>query len=147
MFFTAVAGYGQTTRTNLAPTAQKLILALKENHQELKFIGLHVSPPTGDSTNVIIASTIPEKIGNKSSPGDMEVVNRGVLRLKTQTPAKTYEVCLPISTASKEPLGMVVIQISFDNARSIVDALQKGLLIRDDLQNHIADKATLFSQN
>ncbi len=42
---------------------------------------------------------------------------------------------------------MVVIQISFDNARSIVDALQKGLLIRDDLQNHIADKATLFSQN
>jgi len=67
------------------------------------------------------------------------------LRLKTQPLTKTYEVCLPIATAVNIPLGMVVIQISFDDATSIVDALQKGLNIRDDLQKKITGKDLLFA--
>lgn len=143
----SVSVNAQNINRNPALKAQELITALKADHRELKFIGLHVSPLSGDTTNIIIASTIPTKIGNKSSPGDMEVVNKGVLRLKTQMTAETYEVCLPIATSAKMPLGMVVIQIAFADATSIVDALQKGLNIRDDLQKKIKDKAILFTAN
>ena len=145
LFVSCVSVNAQNINRNPAPKAQELITALKAEHRELKFIGLHVSPISGDTTNIIIASTITAKVGNKSSPGDMEVVNKGVMRLKTQIPAETYEVCLPIATSAKMPLGMVVIQISFADAKSIVDALQKGLNIRDDLQKKIKDKAILFT--
>lgn len=145
LLVTHLAVNAQAINRSPAPKAQELVTKLKAEHKELRFIGLHVSPPAGDTTNIIIASTIPGKIGNKSSPGDMEVVNRGILRLKTQPLTKTYEVCLPIATAVNIPLGMVVIQISFDDATSIVDALQKGLNIRDDLQKKITGKDLLFA--
>ncbi len=129
-------------RKLFSPICTKLVVNLKKTHSDLLFIGLHVSPPTGDTTNVIIASTIVEKVGKQSSPGDMEVINKGVLRLKTKIKDSFYEVCL--STATHEPLGMVVIQIDFKHARSIVDALQKGLKIRDDLEKEISSKVVLF---
>lgn len=134
----------QNQENALAPYAQKLVANLHKTHKDLLFIGLHVNPPTGDTTNVIIASTVVQKVGKQSSPGDMEVINKGVLRLKTKTKDSFYEVCLPIATATHQPLGMVVIQIDFKHAKSIVEALQKGLKIRDDFEKEISSKEALF---
>src|SRR5438876_518028 len=56
--------------------AQRLVDELAKKHPELVRIGLHVTP-AGSSENIIVASNVAAKLGQKSDPEDLRAMETG----------------------------------------------------------------------
>jgi hypothetical protein len=128
-----------------APTAQRLVVAEKNQHPEILKLGLHATPP-GATDNAIIASDTPSKIGKKSSASDMQNLAGGkALALKIEK-EKIYDLLLPITDAHGGDLrsGFVVMEAPFSKADNEQQALKIGIAIRDELQSEIASQAALY---
>jgi hypothetical protein len=130
-----------------APMAQRLIVAEKTKHREIKKLGLHAVPP-GATDNAIIASDTPSKVGKKSSPADMEHLAAAkplVLRIDKE---KIFDLMLPITDATGGDLngGFVVMEVPFENAADEQQALKIGIAIRDEIQSEITSKAALYQR-
>ena len=130
-----------------APAAQRLVVAEKNKHTEIKKLGLHATPPDAKD-NVIIASDAPGKIGKKSSPADMEHLAAGkplALRIDKE---QIFDLMLPITDAKGGDLngGFVVMEVPFDKASDEQQALKIGIAIRDELQSEIASKSALYQR-
>jgi hypothetical protein len=66
-------GVNQLCAQDHAPLAQKLVDELLAKHQpELLYVGLHLVPPSGTDM-AIVAATLRDKIGGKSSCADLHV--------------------------------------------------------------------------
>lgn len=126
-----------------APFAQDLLIAEKKAHPELQKLGLHAIPP-GQQDYAIIANPIPSKIGKKSSADDLTVVTSGKPFLKADEKGKFYDLRLPISDASGNPIGFTVMEIPFNAATDLNDATAKATVIRDEMQKKIPGHDQLF---
>jgi DNA-binding beta-propeller fold protein YncE len=128
-----------------AAYAQALVVGTKNMHPELQKLGLHAVAP-GQSDYVIIANAITSKIGKKSSPADLAVLSTGRATVKRDEKGKFFDLCLPISDASKRPIGITVMEIPFAFAKDENDALKKGEDVRDRMQGKIASHSQLFQE-
>lgn len=128
-----------------APYAQSLVVSTKNAHPELQKLGLHAIAP-GQSDYAIIANAITSKIGKKSSAGDLTVVTTGKPTVKRDEKGKFFDLCLPISDASKRPIGITVMEIPYAFAKDENDALQKAGVVRDQMQGKIGNRSQLFEE-
>jgi DNA-binding beta-propeller fold protein YncE len=128
-----------------APYAQALVVATKNAHPELQKLGLHAIA-AGQSDYVIITNAITSKIGKKSSPADLAVLTTGRPTVKRDEKGKFFDLCLPISDASKRSLGITVMEIPFAFAKDENDALKKAEGVRDAMQGKIVSQSQLFQE-
>lgn len=126
-----------------APYAQSLVVAAKNAHPELQKLGLHAIPP-GQDHYAIIANAIPSKIGKESSGADLTVISSRKPFAKAHEKGKFYDLRLPISDASGNFIGIVVMEIPFGAATDLNDALAKATAVRDELQKKIPSYDRLF---
>jgi DNA-binding beta-propeller fold protein YncE len=126
-----------------APYAETLIVNTKTAHKELQKLGLHAIPP-GEREYAIIANNFPEKVGKKSSTGDLAVVQTGKPSVKKDEKGKFYDLKLPIADAAGKPIGLTVMEIPYKVANDSEDALAKAAAIRDEIQAQIPSHARLF---
>jgi len=125
--------------------AQYLVTATMSAHAELQKMGLHAIAPSGQE-DVIIACSVPSKIGKKSSTGDLEVEQSAKPTVKTVAEGSFYDLALPLADLSQHAIGMIVMEMRFSGAGSAEDALQKGGAIRDEVQHQIPSLQTLFGE-
>lgn len=138
------AAYAQSNSIPVkAPYAETLVVNTKAAHKELQKLGLHAIPP-GQHDYAIIANIYPEKIGKKSSAGDLVVVQSGKPSIKKDEKGKFFDCKLPIADASGKAIGMTVMEIPFKSAKDADEALAKSTVVRDELQAKIPSYARLF---
>lgn len=132
------------SRSAFAPPktlAQKLVEALAKKHPELVRIGLHVTPP-GSAENIIVASNIAAKIGQKSDPEDLQAMKTGrPVVLKEGT---NFDVTLPLHDASGKVIGAIGLTLKPSDGEKEAGAKRRALGIAGELEKQIASKDSLF---
>ena len=128
-----------------APYAETLLVNTKAAHKELEKLGLHAIPPNQEDY-VIIANIFPEKVGKKSSKGDLAVIQSGKAVVKKNDKDEFFDLKLPIADADGKPVGLNVMEIPFKFARDSDDALVQATKIRDEIQAEIPSHAALFKE-
>lgn len=113
------------------------------SHPELQKMGIHVIPP-GSTDELIVACSVPSKIGKKSSANDLATEKAGKPSVKTVTDASFYDLALPLADKSKHPIGMIVMEMRFAGASSADDAVQKAQAITDQVEEQIPSLNALF---
>jgi len=128
-----------------APMAQRLVLAVKAKHPEIKKLGLHATPPNA-ADNAIIGSDIASKIGKKSSEPDMEKVVAAKPSAERIDKEGIYDLFLPVRDAQGRDIGQgfVVMEVPFANASNAEEALHIGEAIRNEVQQQIPSRAALY---
>jgi acid phosphatase (class A) len=128
-----------------APMAQRLTLAIKGEHPEIKKLGLHATPPSS-TENAIIASETPSKIGKKSSDPDMKKVAAAKPTVERLEKDGVYDLFLPLTDAQGRDIGQgfVVMEVPFGNASNADQALMIGKKIRDEVQRKIPSRDALY---
>jgi hypothetical protein len=127
-----------------APNAQALVKALGTRHTDIALLGLHATIP-GSQDNVIIACTDAPRIGKPSSPGDMALIGKTKIVVARLDAKNVYEVALPVSDAQGRSVGMMVDQMPIAQISGEVDALNRALALRAELQKGIQSEAWLFA--
>ena len=128
-----------------APLAQNLVATIKNAHPELQKLGLHSIPP-GFNDYAIIASNFSSKVGKKSSDADLAVVQSGKATVQSNERGKFFDLCLPISSANGQRIGITVMEIPYAFAKNADEALAKATMVRDELREKIAGHA-LFEES
>ena len=130
-----------------APMAQRLTVATKAAHPEIKKLGLHATPD-GGTDNAIIGSDIASKIGKKSSAPDMQHLASGQPFVTRIDKEGIYDLLLPITDRDGNSIGdgFVVMEVPLDKAANEAEAVRIGQVIRDEMQRQIASKAALYGQ-
>jgi hypothetical protein len=126
-----------------APYAETLVVNTKARHKELQKLGLHAVPP-GQHEYAIIANIYPEKIGKKSSAGDLAVVTSDKPLCKQDDMEQFYDLKLPASDATGKPFGLNVMEINFKFAKNCEDALAQAVKVREEIQSQIPSVDALF---
>lgn len=132
--------------------AQRLVDELLAKHQPaLLYVGLHaVAPGAADMT--IVAATAREKIGKKSSPTDIHIMERDfpVMELKGGTRATVLNGVVIETTFLTElhdrmgkPVGMLVLGLKFTTGQE-TEAARLSRSIQHEFESRIPDKAALF---
>jgi hypothetical protein len=128
-----------------APFAERIVVAEKARHDEIKKLGLHAVPPEA-ADNVIIANADPQKIGKKSSAADMEklaAAKPAVVRIDKDS---VFDLLLPITDVGGGDLngGFLVMEVPYSRAANEEEALKIGIAIRDELQKQIPSREALY---
>ena len=128
-----------------APYAQYLVMSAMSAHPELQKMGIHVTPPNGRD-DVIVACSVPSKIGKKSSPADLEVERTGKPVVKTVTDQSFYDLALPLADSQKRSIGMIVMEMRFSGAASAEQSIEKAQTIVKDIESKIPELKALFGR-
>ncbi len=121
--------------------AQKLVDDLAAKHSEITRIGLHLTPPQG-ADNIIVASNLPAKIGQKSDPEDLRAMRSG--RPVVLKEAGSFDVTLPLHDASGKTIG--ALGLTFKPARGEQEsaAIKRAKDAARELEKQIPSAAKLF---
>lgn len=120
--------------------AQRLVDELANAHLELVRIGVHVTPlDTRD--NIIIASNVPAKIGNKSDPEDLAVMKTG--RPVVLKEGENYDVTLPLHDAAGTLIGALGLTLK-PNGSSQATIVQSAQTITKDFERRIPSRTALL---
>ncbi len=121
--------------------AQKLADDLARNHPDLVRVGLHVTPP-GGSENIIVASNVAAKVGQKSDLEDLKALRTGQpVVLKEEG---NFDVTLPLHDASGKIIGTVGLTLKPQGAEQESSAVERARKMARELEKQIASKAKLF---
>ncbi len=135
-------GIGQTVKAHFA---QYLVTSAMSAHPELQKMGLHVVRP-GERDDIIVACSVPTKIGKKSSPPDLKVEEFGKPAVKTVAEGSFYDLAFPMEDASKHVIGLIVMEMRFSGASGEDDALLKGEAIRNEIARQLPSRGALFAE-
>jgi hypothetical protein len=122
--------------------AQKLVDELVTSHPELIRVGLHVTPPK-NSENLIIASNVPEKIGQKSDPEDLHAVQSGKPVVLKE--GDNFDVTLPLRNVAGEIIGAIGLTFKPRPGEQEKDAIRRARDAARELEKQILSKAKLFA--
>ncbi len=104
-------------------------------------IGLHLTPPKA-SANIIVASNVAAKIGQKSDPEDLKAMRTGrpvVLREEGN-----FDVTLPLHTASGKIIGALGLTFKPRGEEQESSAVGRATKMARELEKHITSEAKLF---
>ena len=125
-----------------ATLAQRLADGLAKDHPDLVRVGLHVTPP-GASENIIIASNVAEKIGQKSDPEDLKAMTTG--RAVVLREGQNFDVTLPLHDASGKLIGAVGLTLRPAADEKKGAATRRAEALARDLERQIPSLESLFS--
>ncbi len=143
LFLTVLLPLSLPAQVVQAHFAQYLLTSTMSAHPELQKMGLH-AVPAGEQDEVIIACSVPSKIGKKSSAGDLETEHAGKPSVKTVSEKSFYDLALPLNDANKHPIGMIVMEMRFSGAADADDALKKAQAITNEVERQIDGRDALF---
>jgi len=121
--------------------AQKQVDELAARHPELVRIGLHLKPP-GSSENIIVASNIPAKIGQKSDPEDMKAMQTGNPVVLKE--GSNIDVTLPLHNAAGKIIGAIGLTLRPKAGEDGSGALNQAQNIARELERQIPSAPKLF---
>ncbi len=108
-------------------------------------MGIHIIPPDGRD-ELIIACSVPSKIGKKSSQGDLEIERAGKPAVKTVTERSFYDLALPLTDAKGQAIGMIVMEMKFSGAATPDDSVTKAQTITKEIEKQIPSRDALFNK-
>jgi hypothetical protein len=123
--------------------AQKLVDELAAKHPELVRIGLHLTPPTG-SENIIIASNVPARVGQKSDPEDLRAMQTGMPVVLKE--ASNIDVTLPFHDTSQRVIGAIGLTLKPEGNEQESGAVKRAQKIAGELEKQVPFKAKLFEK-
>ena len=132
--------FGQVVQAHYA---QYLVTSTMSAHPELQKMGIHVVPPNGQD-ELIVACSVPSKIGKKSSANDLEIEHTAKPSVKTISDKSFYDLALPLLDARRRSIGMVVMEMRFSGASSPEEAVAKAEAITNVLEQQIPTRDALF---
>jgi hypothetical protein len=121
--------------------AQRLVDELAKKHPELVRIGLHVTPPSS-SENIIIASNVAAKVGQKSDPEDLRAMKTG--RPVVLREGENFDVTLPLHDATGEIIGAIGLTLKPAGGEQEGDATRRARAIARELEKRTPSKDSLF---
>lgn len=139
----SVVPVGAAAQMVQARYAQYLVTSAMSANPSLQKMGLHAIPP-GQPDEMIVACSVPSKIGKKSSAADLDEERSGKPFVKPVPERAFYDLALPLSDARNRPVGAVVMEMRYSGASSADDAVHKAESIRDALQRQIPNLEALF---
>jgi hypothetical protein len=123
--------------------AQKLVDEITAKHPELNIIGLHSTPPNG-TQSVIVACSNKNKVGKKSDPDDLEVMQSGKPSVEEKKDRQIYDLGFPLLDQKGATIGVLVMEIKFSFEKTSEGALSRGKQIQSEIQRQLPSKAKLF---
>lgn len=133
--------------------AQKLVDELLARHQPvLLYVGLHLVPPSG-SDMAIVAATLRNKIGHKSSCADLHVLSTDVPVLEMKGGGGTMikatvvgsTVLAPLHDRKGNTIGMINMGLKFTTGEES-EAAKMARSIEQELDGEIPSKLALFER-
>jgi hypothetical protein len=121
--------------------AQRLVNQLAKKHPELVRIGLHVTPP-GSSENIIIASNVAAKLGQKSDPEDLQAMKTG--RPVVLREGGNFDVTLPLHDAMGRIIGAIGLTLKPAAGEQEGDATRRAGAIASELEKQTPSRDSLF---
>jgi len=121
--------------------AQRLVDELAKKYPELVRIGLHVTP-AGSSENIIVASNVAAKLGQKSDPEDLRAMETG--RPVVLKEGENFDVTLPLHDATGKVIGAIGLTLRPDVGEQEGDATRRARAIASELENQVPSKDSLF---
>jgi iron complex outermembrane receptor protein len=123
--------------------AQKLADEFTAKYLRLISIGIHAQPPTGSGYQ-IVAHTLRKKVGDKSTPEDLEVMRTGKPDGPNLVEGGIYDVAIQLFDSSHNVIGVIAVHIKPGPGDPKAETLALAYKIRDDLATHIPSSAKLF---
>lgn len=123
--------------------AQQLVEQLAARHPELVRIGMHVTPP-GKADNMIIASNVADKVGQKSDPEDLQAMNTGQPVVLKE--GKNFDVTLPLHDAAGKIIGAIGLTFRPRAGEKKTDAARRARAMASEAEKRIASTGELFEQ-
>jgi hypothetical protein len=121
--------------------AQQLVDNVFAKHQpEIIYIGLHGVTPDSEKS-VIFAATKPEKIGQASSPNDVDIIEKGVPIMEMK--GKSTTVLERLTDSAGNTVGLLVVGLKFVEG----EESQAASVARDlgkEFARQIPSKSALF---
>lgn len=121
--------------------AQRLVDELSKKHPELVRVGLHVTPP-GSSENIIVASNVAAKLGQKSDPEDLRAMETG--RPVVLREGENFDVTLPLHDATGKIIGAIGLTLKPAGGEEEGDATRRARAIASELEKRIPSRDSLF---
>jgi len=124
--------------------AQRLIdETLAKHSSDVIYIGLHLVPPN-QSQSIIAAATQRSKIGKKSSPSDLKIIQEGIPVLEMK--GNSSSVLEPLRDESGRTIGLAVIGLKYGTGQES-EAAKAGREIEQELSGQIPSEAVLFEKS
>ncbi len=124
--------------------AQKLVEELVAQYGDLVRVGLHLTPPHR-TDNIIVACNVTEKIGKKSDPEDLQVIQTGkpvVLREDGH-----FDVTLPLHDASGKVIGAIGLTFKPRGSEQESSAVQRARRMAREVESKIPSAVRLFKRS
>lgn len=121
--------------------AQRLVDELAKKHPELVRIGLHVTPP-GSSENIIVASNVAAKLGQKSDPEDLRVMTTG--RPVVLREGENFDVTLLLHDAMGKIIGAIGLTLKPIVGEQESNVTRRAQAIAAELEPRVPSKDKLF---
>jgi hypothetical protein len=123
--------------------AQALVDGVIARHPDMLDMLLHVTPP-GGRQNLVIASHIPQNLGEISGEDDLGVAKTGKPIVEVQKDGVRIGVLLPLYDGSHRSIGAVGLMFPWHQGDSQASVLKRAVTIRDHLARKIPSRASLF---
>jgi len=134
-------GSGHSTLPLGKTLAQRLVDELAKKHPELVRIGLHVTPP-GNSDNIIVASNVAAKLGQKSDPEDLQAMKTG--RPVVLKEGENFDVTLALHDATSKIIGAIGLTLKPAAGEHEGGATRRARAIAGELEKRIPSRDSLF---
>jgi iron complex outermembrane receptor protein len=121
--------------------AQWLVDGLAARHPDLVRIGMHVTPPS-ESENIIIASNVSEKIGQKSDPEDLKAMKTGQPVVLKE--GGNFDVTLPLHDAAGKTIGAIGLTFKPRAGEQDAGAARRARAMAREIEKQIASTSRLF---
>jgi hypothetical protein len=121
--------------------AQKLVDDLVAKRPGIVRVGMHLTPPNGPD-NIIVASNVAAKVGQKSDPEDLQAMRTG--RPVVLREDGNFDITLPLHDSSGKLIGAIGLTIRPGPGEQESSVTRRASGIARELGMQIPSKAKLF---
>jgi hypothetical protein len=125
--------------------AQKLADEFTAKYVRLISIGIHAKPPNA-SEYQIVAHTLRKKVGDKSTPEDMEVMRSGKPDGPNSVEGGIYDVAIQLFDSSHKTIGVIAMHIKPGPGDPKAETLKIAYEIRNELSKQVPSDSKLFAK-
>jgi hypothetical protein len=148
IYFDDLAAQDLAGSTSVLPAektyAQQLVDKLAADHPDLLRVALHVTPPK-KSDNLIIPCNLPERIGRKSDPEDLQAMRMGQPILLKE--GENFDVTLPLHDAAGRTIGAIGLTFKPRPGEQDPAATRRARAMAGQIEKQIASAEQLFQRN
>jgi|ERR1700733_8276026 hypothetical protein len=130
-----------TTYTQAAPFAQKLVDEALAKHSEVILIAIHAQPP--NHKNLIVASNF-GRIGKIGDEDDLRCIRTGKSNLEISSTGTHFEDELILLDSSGKTIGALGVVFNYKQGDDKTALVKIANQIRDEMKAQLPNQSTLF---